>query len=181
MKRKFDCHIRQQKIDTFLVVITTVHFGNYEVIKQYLTKWIGNFLFLSALSSTLNPHIADTDTINYDTGYSDERLPELKPGQRKNMKIISSATWRLEQLALLTQNNRGFENTYDWGPNYHNPHLDYQASGMSHKILLFEITKLLWLTITFRSIYACVGHSIDGTTISKSYKIQMHEFCSKFW
>ena len=46
MHRKFDCHIRQQKIDTFLVSITTVHNSDYEVIKQYLTKWEGNYLFI---------------------------------------------------------------------------------------------------------------------------------------
>ena len=129
MKRKFDCHIRQQKIDTFFVVITTIHNSDYEVIKQYLTKWLGNFLLLSAMSATLNPHIADVEADNYDPNYNGERLPEIKPGQRKNMKIIPSATWRLEHLAQLCQNNKGHVNTYEWGPNYVNPHKDYQASG----------------------------------------------------
>ena len=128
MHQKFDCHIGQQKIDTFLVTVTTIHKSDYEVIKQYLTKWIGNFLLLSAISATLNPSIVEKETVNYDVYYNPDRLDKVKPGERLNMKVIGSATWRLEQVAALINNNKGDANTYEMGKNYVNPHKDREAS-----------------------------------------------------
>ena len=81
------------------------------------------------MSGALNPVIVDNETTNYDVFYNPDRLDELKPGERKNMKLISSATWRLEFMAQVCENNKGHVNTYEWGKNYVNPHKDYQASG----------------------------------------------------
>ena len=128
MQNKFDCHIGQQRIDTFMVTITTIHNSDYEVVKQYLTKWIGNFLLLSAISATINPSIVEEETVDYDVFYNPDKLDKLKPGDRLNLKVIGSATWRLDQITTLVNNNKGDENSYEMGKNYVNPHKDRSAS-----------------------------------------------------
>ena len=140
MSQKFDCHIGQQRIDTFMVTITTVHKSDYEVIKQYLTKWIGNYLLLSAISATLNPSIVDEETVDYDINYNPDNLEKLKPGQRLNLKVIGSATWRMDQITTLVNNNKGEVNTYELGKNYVMPHKDMNAASNMTPTLVTALT-----------------------------------------
>ena len=140
MNMKFDCHITQQQIDTFMVVVTTIHNSDYEVIRQYLTKFIGNYLFISAMSGTLNPMISEEETDNYGPLYDPTGMDNIKPGQRKNMKVIPAATWRLDHMVQLCHNNKGDVNTYTMGKNYINPHKDRQASADQTPVLVTALT-----------------------------------------
>ena len=106
LKNKWDCHIGQQDVDTFFVTVTTIHSGSHNWIRSYLLKWIGNFLFLSAMSSLANPHIAMENCPNYTVNYDPDRLPEIKTGQRKSLKIVGPSGRRLRAMAQLVQNNK---------------------------------------------------------------------------
>ena len=106
LKNKWNCHIKQQDIDTFFVTVTTIHPGSHNWIRSYLLKWLGNFLFLSALSSLANPTIAMKECSTYNVNYDDAALPPTKVGQRKAIKVVGPGGKRLRAMAQIVSNNK---------------------------------------------------------------------------
>ena len=127
MKNKWECHIGQQDIDTFFVTVTAITPGSHNWIRSYLVKWIGNYLFLSAMSAFANPHIAMENCSTFNVNYEKNAKPETKVGQRKAMKIIAPGGRRLKAMAQLVRNNRGNVNTYTLGENRVNYEKDPEA------------------------------------------------------
>ena len=106
LKNKWNCHIKQQDIDTFFVTVTTIHSGSHHWIRSYLLKWIGNFLFLSAMNALANPSIATENCNSYSVHYEAERLPQTLIGQRKALKVVGPSGRRLRAMAQLVSNNK---------------------------------------------------------------------------
>ena len=106
MRNKWHCHIGQQDVDTFFVTVTTIHPGSHNWIRSYMLKWLGNYLFLSAMSSLANPHIAMEPCTNYNVHYEADKLPEIQQGQRKSLKLVAASGRRLRAMVQLVQNNR---------------------------------------------------------------------------
>ena len=62
MRNKWECHIKQQDVDTFFVTITTIHPGSHNWIRSYLLKWNGNYFCIRNMwheihGVKLNPYI----------------------------------------------------------------------------------------------------------------------------
>ena len=106
LKNKWNCHIKQQDIDTFFVTVTTIHPGSHNWIRSYLLKWIGNYLFLSAMSALANPHIAMENCASYTVQYDSDRWPQTQVGQRKSLKVVGPSGRRLRAMAQLVNNNK---------------------------------------------------------------------------
>ena len=136
MKNKWECHIGQQDIDTFFVTVTVVTSGAHNWIRSYLLKWLGNFLFLSAMSSLANPHIAMEECSTFNVNYEKDAKPKTKVGERKALKVVGPGGRRLKAMAQLVSNNRGSINTYTLGENRVNFEKDPEAELKKTPVLV---------------------------------------------
>ena len=65
---------------------------------------------------------------NYNVHYEADKLPQIRTGQRKSMKIVAPSGRRLRAMVQLVKNNRGTVNTYALGKNMVNFEKDPDAA-----------------------------------------------------
>ena len=117
-KNKFQAHIGNQEVNTFLGQLTVVERSNTNPMKCYVIPLYGNYVFWSALSATENPCTVSKPVPVIDTKY--KIIGEVPTGGRVNLKAIPKQKERLKAMVQLVKHNRGEIDTFTMGENYAN-------------------------------------------------------------